>query len=489
MSLASMPSPASRARWVTLLSAATLTIVSWSLSSPVGFDPDSNFHASSAWCAQTAPTGSCELAEDNSRALIPVRVVASDCPRVLPNGSVVCLERQMVVDTSTARPIQVSPQRGSSGFYEFLGLGVTTSVETSIARMRTIQGLLSVLLIGCASLMLRKRQRQVFLTVSIITQIPLGLSLMASINPSGVEIAMVVAAVPPSIILSDPRRSTQLLVSIAFLGGLLAGSLMIRGSTPFYIMIVVLAVCLPSWLRNAGKLTRSQQAAGVVTAVFAAFGLVFFALRDVLDRALSGYFASGRGDLPRLGQIVETAGGTFLLWFASIGGWVPRDVAGLGGFSIILPKVVSLSVLLAIVFLLRRCRFSREQRNPAVILFGSAWVIPFWTLISSDLEVGQELQPRYVLPILSAGLAYVLVTGETEERQVSKIPWMPLALGVIAHSVSLHAVVSSHSNSGSSFLDLALQSPRWGLVSLHPFLIWILGSLAFARLAFRLHAS
>lgn len=462
-------------------------IAAWSVASPVGSVPDSSFHLASIWCSGSAPPDDCPIAESipgQPCAYLPSSLTYPTCFSQLPDGTRQCTANINHQESVSAKPNQLVGLN-PPGFYSALGLHSGQPVEGRVVLMRITSGCFSALLIACSSMLLYREERRRFLLVALITHLPLGLFLAASVNSSGVTLAIVVAAVPFGVRLSRATRRNEWVALLAGVTLLLGAATNLRKESPILVLVVLLT--LPAQ-RIARAFTRSRRTFvfGVsLTFVSAATLIQISDGARIVGAFLDGFLRNQGAGALSVDLVLTNAIGVPLLWFAAFGGWAPSDVAGLGLLDVVPPWPTALITGGAIAVLLRdttRCPRSISFVSSTTLL-GLSWLVPFRTLTISGLKVGEQLQPRYVLPLLASGIIAATLS------QPSETPTHSLAMAYIspaltfAHFLALSGVVLHYSYDQQPTIAFFTEIPNWRWTTTHPVVTVIAGTVAFAVLA------
>ena len=117
----------------------------------------------------------------------------------------------------------------------------------------------------------------------------------------------------------------------------------------------------------------------------------------------------------------------------------------------------------------------------AAVASASIVVIPLVVLSADRNIIGETVQPRYLLPMLSVVLGYLLITPITRSVEVIK-PAQRTAIAVIliaAQSAALHANLRRYVT-GQDELGFNLNNAEWWWpIAATPMMIWFAGSLSF----------
>lgn len=466
-----------RRRWPLLLGVpvfALIALIMWAVATPVGSSPDDDYHLASVWCALGDRPGLCEQVPGHpEERAIPKGVAQVLCTDLFPSQLAKC-----DVDPTQPPTVLIATNRGNFGgtyppvYYTVMGVFASSHYAVSAIAMRIVNAVLFVGLTSLLYWLLPPSRRRTLLWTWTIGIVPLGISLLSSNNPSSWAI---IAGGSLWLALlgwfeSDGRRAIglgALAVVFAVMG---AGA---RADSAIYtVLAVVVAVIL------AVNRTRAFLLKAILPAALVVIGVLFYfgANQSVGTSGLTGshdvsaplttaqYLWDYIIDLPQL-------------WAGSLGTWP------IGWLDVPMPSVVSVAAVAvfgAVTFAGLR---SISVRKLIALGFALAmmFAVPAYILLKSKATVGQEVQPRYILPLLLmfAGVA-LLEAGRRLRFTRFQVGVAAFALS-IANTVALHVSMQRYV-SGSTVADVNLSHGQhwWWSSSIPPMLVWILGSLAFA---------
>ena len=428
-----------------------VTLAGWALTSPVGSSPDDDYHLSSIWCSDGAQSGRCIETDSALGRAVPAAVVSSAyCYRFLPQESGACTQdiAEGLLITDRVNDVQgLYPTL----FYRAMGVFVGPDVERSVMFMRLANALLASVLIGCVLLLVPVGVRSAFLITLVVTTIPLGLSILASTNPSSWSIIGLATfwAFALALLHEETLRSWR--------GGFLLGltvitGLMAIGSRVDAMVYLVLVVCVVSVYSGYRQLRRSPLAFGVLVAL-SAFGLY-------------SYFTFGTpGGAEPMGTSTASTSGLLVtntlylpsLYQGVVGGWA------IGWNDTELPAFVPVMGVLALGALGYRGLLVLQPRKifAALLAVAAMFAVPLAFLQKEGLEVGEVVQPRYLMPLLILTIATLSLGRDVDDPL--DLP-MPIAV-VLAASLSVSAALSFWTNAHryATGLDVPLLTMNWEL--------------------------
>lgn len=466
--------------------AVIVLVTAWSVASPIGSVPDSAFHLASIWCSHSGPPTGCPIVEtipDQPRAYLPTSLIYPTCFSELPDGTPACTAGITVEGSTSTKPNQLV-NLNPSGFYSALGLLAGQPLEGRVVLMRMMSGCFSALLIASSALLLHREERRRFLLVALITHLPLGLFLASSVNSSGTALAVVIAAIPVGVRLNRAVRQVEMVAVLAGAMLLFAIAMNVRKDSPPLVLAVLLAMTAE---RIVDAVRRSARISVIGLSFILASAAALMTVTDSVGIIRTYVYGAlrpqGAGSLT-LEIVLQNAIGVPLLWFASLGGWAPSDVAGLGLMDIVPPWPTALLTGSVLIVLLRDAK--RSSRSIPLVsstcLLGLSWIVPFWTLTISGLRVGEQVQPRYVLPLLASGvISATLCQSSVALRNALFAPLITASLA-LTHFLALGSTVLHYSYSQHSMTTFLTEEPSWHWNATPPLVVVFAGSIAFATL-------
>ncbi len=411
------PRVSTSARLILIPLLAFLVFAGWSLSSPVGSSPDEDYHLASIWCAAGDRTSLCEETGEAATRLVPREFAVDPCFARISTESGACqvgaYESPELIESDRGNFLGAYPPV----FYAVMSILATDDVQTSVLLMRLLNAALFVGITTALVLLLPSRHRAMAVGAAVVSLVPLGMFLIASINPSSWAVIGVGATWLGLIGYLDSDGRRRWLLAALFV----AGAVMAAGSRADAGIYAVLAVAAALFLRfaptRAFALSCILPVAVVIVALIATFGAA------QLSSAALGFGGvdtpSNAGPAPTVpgGPAAPPAVATGLglaltnlvnvpsLWAGVLGFW------SLGWFDTPMPAVVAfggVAVFVAVGF----TGLAHVDWRKALLFSGAAaalWFIPTWTLTRGGDQVGSEVQPRYLLPLIVLLAAFALL--------------------------------------------------------------------------------
>ncbi|WP_353988421.1 DUF2142 domain-containing protein [Ruicaihuangia caeni] len=429
--------PRLRLLWLAPL-LAVIAMTAWVFASPVGSSPDDDFHLVSIWCADGGED--CAPGQQENTRVVPEPLVDSACYMAEPAESAACQEP---FDSGAT----VETKRGDFAgayppiYYGFMSLFAGDDLVASVLLMRFVNVLLFVGLSTALFALLPAVRRPTLLWTWLITTVPLGLFLLSSNNPSawaimGVGISWL--ALLGWYETAGPRR---VLLGVLFgITVLMAAGA--RADAAVYVGVGIAAVVVLTFRPTVSYLVRSilPLAAAVVCLFF------FFSARQS-SSGISGFGGAvanspardvaaappGLGDV--VSQIVTNLTHLPGLWAGVFGYW------GLGWLDTFMPAGVlfaAVGVFVAVTFTGARQLDWRKGIAAAGVLF-TLVLVPIYVLAQGGHMVGQQVQPRYVLPLIALFAGIMLLPTSPRPIGFTRAQRIVLGLALVyAVAIALH---------------------------------------------------
>jgi hypothetical protein len=466
---------------------AAIALLAWVYASPIGSSPDDDYHLTSSWCASPGASVLCVDAEDvnePSARIVPEALPDIACFAFDSEQSAACQGEEFnwnVADTTETARSNVGGGYPPV-YYAVTGLFASSDIQVSALLMRV----LSVgIFLGLASglwMLLPHRRRPVLVWGWLMTAVPLGLFFIASNNPSSwavIGVGMSWLALLGYVEEPDRRRAAGMGALFALSALLAAGA---RGDAALFVglgiaVVAVLTVeCSRHWLLRA-----------ILPAAVAVMALAFFLTSRQVTSGLQGFGGAGSASGSGSGLEAVISGPALLAYnilnLPSLWSGLLTE-AGVGWLDTPMPSLVAFAVWGVFLGLAFVALALLERRTAiALLLVGAVLIaLPLYVLQAGADRVGQEVQPRYLLPLIVV-FAGLLLLG----RVGATIRLTPLQGGLVAaalagaHFVALNITMRRFITGidGASF-TLGDGAEWWWQLPVGPDVVWILGSLAFA---------
>jgi drug/metabolite transporter (DMT)-like permease len=129
----------------------------------------------------------------------------------------------------------------------------------------------------------------------------------------------------------------------------------------------------------------------------------------------------------------------------------------------------------------------RVRKSSALALIGLALLlVPTYVLVKGLNVVGENVQPRYLLPLIVVFAGIALLSDSSRAKNFSNVQlWIVVAGLAIAESVALYTNMRRYITGalGHGFnLNSGIQ--WWWSMPVSPMVVWVGGSIAFSILLF-----
>lgn len=305
----------------------------------------------------------------------------------------------------------------------------------------------------------------------VASSVPLGLFVFASTNPSSwalLSAAVVWVAVYGATTASS-RAQSVVLTSLAVLAGVMGA-----GARADAALFAVFGTLIGLWLGFRSIRAHLVPLGGAAVIVVASVALYFSAAQSsAATEGLSGYGALS------MSQLLRNALELPSLWIGAFGYWP------LGWFDTGMPTSVwTLAFAVFGFVLLSGVRGASIRR---IVAYSGAlfamWFVPLFMLAQSGANVGEGVQPRYILPLMIIALGVAAV--EENPRQVWR-GW-PLTISAVllagANAIALHVNLRRYTTGlDVNTIDPGARAEWWWAWAPSPLTVWIAGAGAFALL-------
>ena len=453
----------------------------WALSSPVGSEPDSDFHLASIWCTTADPGSPCDMEERRNQKMVPAALIDARCYSHDRDASAACQPLMTTADgreTMTNRLNIVESQSGyPAGFYIFNNTLAGENIDTSVFTMRMINVVLFLGIGAALWLLLPVRLRNAMTWAWAVTIVPLGVFVIASTNPSSWALIGVGYSWVALLGYLEAEGYRRWVLGVFFL--LTVGMAAASRTDATLFAIATAGVALLASDAPAKQLVKRLwiPAVGAVLAI-----AVLFFQRGAIGVLLKGFMRDREVvDWERLWfNFIEIPA----LWMGVFGGW---PFGALGWLDTPMPQLVGFLSFGAFVAVFGIAVTSSTWRVRAMtaLMIAMLWVYPLFILQQADELVGLVFQSRYALPLVPVLIGIALLRpaghGGILPNPTHRL-WIVGALS-IANAVALHQNIRRYVTGYDSF-GYNLNNSEWWWFGLReswltPMAVWYLGSLAF----------
>lgn len=476
---------------------AAVSFSSWAFSSAFGGAPDDDYHLSSVWCSSFSGD-LCEVDPGGEGIYIPEAMrEAIYCYYHNPSQSAGC---QPFLDGTDPRPDVAfghnNPVRNlyPDGYYMFQNLFKSESIQATGLTIRFVN--LSLFLSAAIGVFfaLPLRLRPTWIWMWVIGLVPMGMFIIPSSNPSSWAITAVATgwisllgyletrgiravALGTIYLLSfvlaiNARIDSVLYLAFASLVSVWISD--IRGKNlakKIWPSFIVLALVIVQLAINPANLSRVTEGLGRRSDLYQE-PLPWFRSAEVIDGSVFDWSLLWN-------NILGVPG----LWLGVFGG---SPWGSLGWLDTAIPQVVvmgTMTVLVGVVFL------SMKDAEPKKIItvlsvVVALWGMPLYLLQLGGFRAGEEVQARYLIPLVMVFLGTMLLTksGMPVVNERGRVWFVIIAIS-LANAIALHTNIRRYTT-GDRVQGFNLNSPRewwWPFLPdfVSPMTIWAFGSVAF----------
>ncbi|MBC7590208.1 MAG: DUF2142 domain-containing protein [Salinibacterium sp.] len=459
--------------------ALLVSLLSWSASSPVASSADEDFHLSSTWCGLGLRDGICEAGSDDDHRRVPLQlIVANQCFDRLPDQSASCpaTPSSELIDTDRGNFTGTYPPV----FYSTMGIFASEDISASVLLMRAFNSLLYVAMMSALFVLLPRARRGLMVWASLVSLVPFGVFLIASINPSGwgVLSASTLWLALLGYIEAETRGRQIGLGAIALFSTFIgAGS---RADSAAYAIVAIVLVGVLKAERTRRFMRRAVLPIALIAIASASY------LTSGQTRAVN---VAGERISSPLGNVPQSWADLFWnnlirlpdLWAGAFGAPVAGRSLWIGTVA---PGLVWFPVMLAfggVVFLgLRRLNL-RKSLGMALII-GLLVLLPMLWLMRDHILVGQQVQSRYLYPLLIILVGVSLLGFHTASAGLERVHMIVVAAAVFLGNIAIQWFTIRRFTTGLDdfWPNLDKNIEWWWGLPIGPMPLWIIGSVSFA---------
>lgn len=463
-----------------------IALGAWAFSSPVAASPDDDFHMVSIWCSGNGVPSVCESSGKSTTRYVSPALTESRCFVFLPKQSAGCQITQELFTTSQL----IESDRGSFSsnypplYYAIMHFFAGTDIQFSVMMMRFVNVLIFLALNLWLWFVIPRKFHTTQILMWLVTLIPLGISIIASINPSswaitgvGVSWLALYAWISGA---NNKANNKRQLASIFIVSSVMAMGA--RADAAIYVIIGIVTVLVLAATKD--KISYKFLLIPILVVIFS---ILFFGMSGqsaVVNEGLPPEERSVAAPGSLQSQIALLLGNAIQLPSLFLGvfgywnlGWNDTEMP-------IFTWVISGGIFSAVVFAGLRGMF-RRQALAVTFLGVILYLIPLYVLQKSLVPVGTQVQPRYLLPLLLIFTGVALLPRSSTVLSFSK-----LQLAIISSGLSIALVLALHFNFRRYVTGVDVNNPNlnsniewWWPNVPSPMLIWSIGSIAIFLLA------
>lgn len=451
--------------------ATFVALLAWSVASPPVSSPDEDYHLGSIWCPPPAEASGCRLGTKDGKpaVYVPEEMAARPCYVGKTSASAECTNR--LSDDTFVLSTRFDQGDYPGPYYHAMHVFAGPDVDRAVLTIRVVNAAIGVLFIGAALALAPRAYRRAATYALAVGVVPLGMFLMASVNPSawsfiGLTTCWIALNSLAGVRAPGARVANGLL---AVAGAALAA--VARADTAPFIVIIVAAVGLL-------HLTARPRWDWLVAAAGA---LAVGAWSFLTSAQSSGVAPTEPGGPVRppgwvlgynLTENLQVAGGVL-----GVPPW-----GALGWMEVTMPTGVYVPLVLLAGGLLAVGPRHLDWRKAGALLGVAVGLtaLPFY-MLQRNLDIA-GIQPRYfmsLVPLLLA-LSLLLPRGRGAHRLTlpqAGVLWLCLNA---AHTIALLTVFRRFTTGTSGSYRLGTAVTWWWDAGPGPMQWWVAGVVAFA---------
>jgi hypothetical protein len=457
---------------------AFVALSAWAFASPPGSAPDDDFHLPAIWCSHGAVEGICdpEFAGDGYGKTPTPLSPSAICFAFKSDVSAACQEQMFDwqnTDLSGSRTNETG--RFPNGFYWTLNLLIGDNTLNSAMLMRIFNSLLAVVLIVATAILATPRLRMSLIASWIAASVPLAMFIIPSTNPSSWAVIGIGTYWVSLFSFLRAKEKVYLIGNgiLAIITGLI--SIQSRSEASPYIILSTLVVIFLNNNLSDLKVFDKKFLIPILVLLLATYEFLTTPSTLGWSTGLPG------GDQNR---------SSGELWFRNISDWPTFITGSLGGWplgwlDVPLPSIIYFCAMFTFVGTLFTgfLNLNWKKSIALVIIISALIILPLRILALGKNYVGENVQPRYFLPLLFllVGVAVFSPKG-VPSFYLSKVQVGFVALLISAgQSFALHFAMRRYIT-GSDVVSWNLNKniEWWWAFLPSPMTIWAIGSLGFA---------
>lgn len=456
-----------------------ISLTIWSFASPPGSAPDDDFHLPSIWCSHGKVEDICDPEfEGDGFGKTPTPLSPSAiCFAFKSEVSASCQSLMFSWDDKSLQGSRTNENgRFPNGFYWTLNLLIGENNLISAISMRIFNGLIATLLLISTFLISNSRIKIALVSSWIAVIVPLSIFTIASTNPSSWSIIGLGTfwAALYTFLNSDRTFIFNIFTSsVVICSSLLA--IQSRSEASPYILLSIILVLLISEKRFIFKTKRWKLILPILIFIYSFFSFITTPSTLGWSTGLPG------GDPNR--NMSE-------LWFRNISDWPVFVTGSLGGWplgwlDVPMPTIVYFFTMIIFIGLLfTGILVSNFWKTLSLLIIISLLIIlPLRILALGKNYVGENVQPRYFLPLLFLLIAFSMFIPPNSTTILLSSAQLTLIFfsSLIAHAFALHYTLRRYIT-GSDVIDWNLNKnvEWWWSFMPSPMLSWIIGVVGFS---------
>jgi len=447
-----------------------LTLVCWALSSPINATPDEGYHIPSIWCGQGIQEPTCPAIPGNTNENLVL----------VPDLSNLCFRRSVCNQQSehTLSQAPIAKYNYPKAYYWTMNNFVGPNMTQSVLAMRIFNATIASLLFFSQAILCTNKKYLSWLTGFSFTVIPLGMSLIASINPSGWAITgianswmfLLIAKSMPKEERSKKFASWALWAFASFM------CIASRFDATIFLVVTNLIVLIATDGRI--KKLNWKYVLGF-PAVIIPFFIIWRSRFPFLDWASHFTTKSLNANGPSLHIWITH-------WMINVVS-IPIEAFGegrLGAEIVDIPRIVPI-LGIALLGAALLFAFLQVNRTQLFVTFSSFMFMTAVVMRIANMELDLfNVSGRYILPLVPyiVGSCVYFSSSPIQLMEVGQLRRIVIACMTIAHALSMYAVVEQNvmgTSFGIQILKVGTEEWWWKESPIGPNFLIVIGSFCF----------
>ncbi len=451
-----------------------VTLICWSLASPVGSSPDEPFHIINIWCAEGTSDARCLKIETNVGGNFgSTKVDQSSCVFARTDDLRLC-------DDAESFDFPMRTESYPNGYYRIMNFFNSLPGSLGFLAIRFSNGVLASLMMIAQLYLLDRKQRIAWLTSFTLTLIPMSIFLLSSIHPHAWGIIGCTHGWMFLLTALKGNCAGRFKYYFSWAAWFISGSMCLssRYDTFLFFLASSVLTVLATQVTLKGIVARRFF---WISAVASLVGFLFIFRIPIVKQVLRFPFD------PLVNEYTNST------W---VGVWVirafaiPLEIFGsgvLGRNFLLLPPLVFMlgSACMAAALAFAAVRVSRRQIWISTISVALLFYIILWfnDEMYRDLE---NLNGRYIIALIPfiIGLFVYLSESTVHMMEIRNLRFIVIALLSAANSISIRTLLDR--SIGGEFSEFSLLPLRvdhadwwWVGIPFGPNFIWALATISF----------
>ena len=453
-----------------------LSISAWALSSPIGSNPDDDYHLPSIWCAETPINERCTQNENGIE--VPRQLLLMGCFARSPNVTGACTNKSNDVNEVIPFKHLNNIERGYPvGFYNLMSILKNDNLMSFVFNVRIMNSL--IFIFGLLLLFLIVKNHDLWIRiviVQVISMIPLGFFTIPSTNPSSWPMSFLMGLWVALYTIGRQNKKPFGRFSLFVVMFFWLGLNFARADGSIFSIVALFSLLIVFFREQGANIKRLKSLIfGLLIMSF-----VIFVTSKSPKSVINGEVIGG-----------DQLGGFSLLWnnlrnsqHFFLGG---AGRTGLGWFDTYVDPLVWKTLSFIIIFILVTGLVSVLQQrnyrsfNGSLFLIFTYLLIPIISLQINGLKVGQFLQPRYMSPMVPLIILSTFLETKISTRTISFYFIVICPMLFLCYSLSLGANIQRYSSGTNDPWSItAYLNFGWSMFGIAPINIFVVGSTFFA---------